>query len=57
MNEEIALSKCTGWVDINNLLGYFSFECANFLVGTGKYKFHQCCCWGYVLERVVKAKS
>ncbi len=52
MTEEIALSKCTGFVGMDNLLGYFPFECANFLVGTHKYRFHQVCCWGYVLERI-----
>jgi len=50
MTEQEALSKSTGWINHNGLIGYFSFEVANYLVGTGKYKFHQSCCWGYILE-------
>ncbi len=51
MTEEIALSKCTMFINYDDKLGYFPFSCANFLVGTGKYKFCGVCCWGYILER------
>ena len=52
MTEEIALSKCTGFIDCNSLLGYLPFEAANFLVGTRKYAFYSAGCWGYVLEKL-----
>lgn len=51
MNEEQALKQSTGFIAMNGLIGYLPFAAANFLVGTGRYVFHQCCCWGYVLER------
>lgn len=51
MTEEIALDKCTMFINYDNKIGYFPFLCANFLVGTGKYKFCGVCCWGYILER------
>lgn len=54
MIEEIALSKCTKFIDYNNLLGYFPFKAANFLVGTHKYRFHSAGCWGYVLEKITR---
>ena len=50
MTEEQALSKSTGWVNTNGLIGYLPFAAANFLVGTGKYKWFQSCCWGYILS-------
>ena len=52
MTEQEALATSTNFIDIDGLLGYFAIRAANFLVGTGKYKFHQCCCWGYVLKKV-----
>jgi hypothetical protein len=57
MNEEKALSLSSGWVKTGNLVGYLPFKAANFLVGTGKYRFEQVCCWGYVLRKRAKASQ
>jgi hypothetical protein len=51
MTEQEALKTCSGFININGLIGYFGFRAANLLVSTEKYKFHQVCFWGYVLER------
>jgi len=52
MTEESALTKSTNWADKNKgYFGYLPFEAANFLVGTGKYEFHQVCCWGYIVRQ------
>ena len=56
--EESALANSTGWVrGMDGLYGYLPFSAANFLVGTGRYEFHQCGCWGYVVKRVAGVKS
>ena len=49
MTEKKALEYSTGFVDYNNLIGYFPFSAANYLVSTGKYKFHQSTWCGYIL--------
>lgn len=51
MTEEEVLKRSTGFYNINGLIGYFGFRDANYLVGTGKYKFEACGCWGYVLRK------
>jgi hypothetical protein len=54
--EETALATSTGWCNGMTqgryLIGYLPFGAANFLVGTGKYKFFNVHCWGYILEKV-----
>lgn len=51
MSETEAIASSTNWVN-GELIGYLGFRAANFLVGTGKYEFHQVCCWGYVVKRI-----
>lgn len=51
MNEQQALSKSNGFVDVGGLLGFFRLEEANYLVSTGHYEFHQTGWMGYVLRR------
>jgi hypothetical protein len=51
MTEEEALASSTGWTK-GEYIGYLGFHAANFLVGTGKYQFHQSCCWGYTLKNL-----
>lgn len=57
MTVDEALSKSTGFIDMDGLTGYLPFSVANFLVGTGKYMFWQASCWGYVVKRAGEAKS
>lgn len=58
MNEEDALKKSTGYVNCKNprgggwLLGYLSFEAANYLISTKKYKWFRVDWCGYIVERV-----
>lgn len=52
MNENDALAKSTKWVDADGLNGYLPFSAANFLVGTGRYEYFQCCCWGYIVRKI-----
>ena len=51
LTEKKALACSTGFVDYNNLMGYFPFSAANNLVSTGGYKFHQSTWCGYILIR------
>lgn len=51
MTEEEALSKSSGYYNVDGLIGYLPFEAANCLVGTGHYSFEACCCWGYVCRK------
>ncbi len=53
MTTQEALAKSTGWFQTDGLIGYLPFTTANFLVGTGKYSFESCCCWG----DTIKAKA
>lgn len=57
MTEEEALAQSTGWVKMNRLEGYLPFSAANYLVGTGKYQYHQSCCWGYIVEKKVNDRA
>ena len=47
-----ALKQCSGFVDLGDLSGYYPFQAANVLVGSGEYQFEQSTCWGYVLKKV-----
>ena len=51
MTEAEALKSSSNYVDMDNLIGHFGFKAANFLVGTGKYKFWQVSWMGYVLKK------
>lgn len=52
MTEQEALSSSTGFHNHDNLIGYLPFMAANYLVGTGKYQFESCGCWGYIVKRI-----
>ena len=53
MTIESALAQSTGWIKApHREVGYLPFRAANFLVGTGRYKFTQITCWGYVVGEV-----
>ena len=51
MSEQDCLTRSSGFVNCDGLIGYLSFRDANFLVGTGKYYYHQVSCWGYVIKK------
>ena len=57
MNEQEALSKSTMFIKSGMFLGYFPFNAANYLVGTGKYQFEQSTPWGYTLSIVQKKEA
>ena len=52
MSETDALSQSTQHINCSNLIGYFPFLAANFLVDTGRYVFWQSSCWGYILKKI-----
>jgi hypothetical protein len=49
---QAVLNKSTGFINYDGLYGYFGLKDANYLVGTKLFKFHQSCCWGYILQAV-----
>jgi hypothetical protein len=51
MTEQEALRKSTGFVNYDGLIGYLPFRAANELVRSGRYVWHQCCAWGYVVKK------
>jgi hypothetical protein len=50
--ETEALARSTGFVNCAGLIGYLPFTAANTLVRTKRYRWHQSCAWGYVLQKV-----
>ena len=57
MTEQEALAQSTNWFSEGGLVGYLPFEAANFLVGTRKYQFEACCCWGYTVSKVTERRK
>jgi hypothetical protein len=51
MTENEALATSNGFVDMDGMLGYFGFQAANHLVGTGKYVWQQAGWMGYVIRK------
>jgi hypothetical protein len=51
-NEAEALATCDMFHNDGRALGYFGLEAASYLVSTGKYKWLNVHCWGYILEKV-----
>lgn len=52
MNEQEILNKCKWVYGFKNLYGYLSLKDANVLVNTGKYRFFNVHCWGYIVEKI-----
>jgi hypothetical protein len=51
MSEEDAIASSNKWINIDGMVGYLNFEAANFLVGTGKWEWHQSGWMGYVVRK------
>jgi len=52
MSIEIAIKSSTGFVNVEGIVGYLTLSMANYLVGTGKYVYHQVTTWGYVVKKI-----
>ena len=49
MSEAEALAMSSGFHNTGGRVGYLPFVAANFLVGTGRWRFVAVHCWGYIV--------